>query len=135
MSFSSFECSSYHSSSSTKNTTAKIDTFKNSVSEQNICKRHRGVKKSMAFPVPIFMKLTHIQQNSSISLIPIFTQIKKQMWNVWAEINLCPFVKYEFQWQTFHETVIKPILVITSCMDFFPNWTKNAENGQILFTP
>jgi hypothetical protein len=25
--------------------------------------------------------------------------------------------------------------VITSCMDFFPNWTKNAENGQILFTP
>lgn len=73
----------------------------------------------MTFPVPIFTKLTHIQQNSSISPIPICTQIKKQMWNVWAEINLCLFVKYDFQWQTFHETITKPILVITSCTDFF----------------
>lgn len=52
------------------------------VSEQNICKRYQEVKKSMTFPVTFFMKLTHIQQNSSISLIPVFTQIKKQMWKV-----------------------------------------------------
>jgi len=81
------------------------------------------------------MKLTHIQQNSSISLIPIFTQINKQMRKVWAEIHLCPFVKNEFQWQTFHETIIKPNLMITSCTDFFPNQKKNVENRQILFTP
>jgi hypothetical protein len=81
------------------------------------------------------MKLTHIQQNSSISLIPIFTQINTQMWKVLAEIHLCPFVKYEFQWQTFHETIIKPNLMITSCTDFFSKSEENVENMQILFTP
>jgi hypothetical protein len=57
------------------------------------------------------------------------------MQKVWAEINLCPLVKYEFQWQTFHEKIIKPILVITSCMDLFQNRMKNVEKGGILFTP
>jgi len=81
----------------------------------------------MAFLVPIFMKLTHIRQNSSISLIPIFTQIKKKNAEIWAEINLCPFVKYEFQWQTFHETIIQPILVITSHVDFFSKLDKKCR--------
>jgi hypothetical protein len=89
----------------------------------------------MTFPVPIFMKLNHIQWNSSIFLIPICTQIKKQMRKVWAQINLRPFVKYDFQWQTFHETIIKPILVITSCTDFFSKSDEKCRKWANFITP
>ena len=49
------------------------------------------------------------------------------MWKAQAEIHLCLFVNYECQRTTFHEIIIKRILVITSCTDFFSKSDKKCR--------
>lgn len=57
----------------------------------------------MAFPGPIFTKLTNAQRILNTLLMPNFSKIE-QVWKVRTEINLLSSVKYVFRCADFHQT-------------------------------